>query len=149
MNARSMSPTTRGSELRHLRALDALEQRPEVAFPEPAIALALDQLEEERAGVCVLDRLHEDLQQVADRLLAIDQDLELLERREALGDRGQAEPGEPGGQVVIVRTRGGHEANAAPAQRCHRADQVVDRDRRVLQAAAALVLAVAIDLRRL
>src|SRR5688572_32555789 len=45
----------------HLVALDALEQRLEVAFAEPFVALALDDLEEDRA-----DRiLGEDLQQLA------------------------------------------------------------------------------------
>src|SRR5687768_14983536 len=57
----------------HLVALDALEQRLEVAFAETFVALALDDLEEDRA-----DRvLGEDLQQLAllGLGIGIDQDL--------------------------------------------------------------------------
>src|SRR5690242_8965600 len=57
----------------HLIALDALEQRLEVALAEPLVALALDDLEEDRA-----DRvLGEDLQQLALLGLGVgvDQDL--------------------------------------------------------------------------
>src|SRR6185295_15488021 len=51
----------------HLVQLDRLEQRPEVAFAESFVALALDDLEEDRAD----DVLREDLQQEALAFLRI------------------------------------------------------------------------------
>src|SRR6478672_8877836 len=72
----------------HLVALDAFEQRLEVAFAETLVALALDDLEEDRA-----DRvLGEDLQQLALLGLGVgvDQDLVLLQARHVLAVVGDA-----------------------------------------------------------
>src|SRR6185295_7309484 len=65
----------------HLIELDGFEQRAEVAFPEPLVSLALNDLEEDRAN----DVLREDLQQHALALLriAVDENAplaQLLER---------------------------------------------------------------------
>src|SRR4051794_26813838 len=61
-----------------LVALDALEQGPEVPRAEALVALALDDLVEERTGRAVTIEargvLHEDLQQVAVLLVPVDQD---------------------------------------------------------------------------
>jgi 2-keto-4-pentenoate hydratase/2-oxohepta-3-ene-1,7-dioic acid hydratase in catechol pathway len=59
-----------------LGALDGLEQRLEVADAEAGRAVALDDLVEHRRAV--LDRLGEDLQQVA-LVVAVDEDAELLQ----------------------------------------------------------------------
>ena len=67
-----------------LLALDRLEERLEVALAEAARTVALDDLEEHRRPV--LDRLGEDLQQVA-LVVAVDQDAELGEVRQVFLDR--------------------------------------------------------------
>src|SRR3954469_10858209 len=66
----------------HLVQLDALEQCLEIAFAEALVALALDDLEEDRADHI----LREDLQQQALTLgrRAVHQDLPLLELGDAL-----------------------------------------------------------------
>src|SRR5512146_41184 len=75
---------------RGLGALDALEQGAEVALPEALVALALDELEEERAALdpCAVGplRLEEDLQQIAARALAVDEDAQLVQDRRLLVD---------------------------------------------------------------
>ena len=77
-----------------LLALDALEQRAEVAGAEPLVALALDDLVEERAGLGSLVEagrlLEEDLQQVRVLVIAVDQDLELAQTSEVLVDLADA-----------------------------------------------------------
>ncbi len=70
-----------------LLALDGFEERLEVALAEPAAALALDDLEEERGPV--LDRLGEELQQVA-LLVAIDEDAQRANDVDGLVDRPDA-----------------------------------------------------------
>ena len=75
---------------------DRLEQRAEVARAEALIALALDDLEEERPrfGIVVVAGrlLEEDLQEVLVRPRAVDQDLELSQRVDALVDLADPEP---------------------------------------------------------
>src|SRR5262245_48929080 len=75
---------------RELLALDALEQRPEVARAEALVALALDDLEEEgpRVGAAIQARrvFQEDLQEVGPARLPIHQDAELLELADVLVD---------------------------------------------------------------
>src|SRR6218665_287649 len=70
--------------------LDALEQRAEVAFAEALVALALDQLEEDRAD----HLLGEDLQQQLVRRVqvrsAVDQDAQAAQVLDALAVVGQA-----------------------------------------------------------
>src|SRR5689334_6270728 len=78
--------------------LDGFEERAEVAFAEAFVALALDDLEEDRPD----DVLREDLQQHALVLLriAIDQDAALLE----LGER-LLMPGHARGNSFVVGIR--------------------------------------------
>ena len=70
-----------------LVALDRFEQRAEIAFAEALVALALDDLEEDRAD----HRLGEDLQQqaLALRRRAVDQDAVALQPRQVLAVAGQ------------------------------------------------------------
>src|SRR3954466_3002271 len=80
--ARCRSPTDSSHQpALALLALDALEQRAEVTRAEAAIALALDDLVEERAGGAVVIQarrlLEEDLQHVRVVMIAVDQLLEL------------------------------------------------------------------------
>src|SRR5919206_4834547 len=81
--ARLRSPPTRGARRsprgkprrsnhapRDLVGLDRLEQRAEIALAEALVALALDDLEEDRAD----DGFGEDLQEQAARRIAVDED---------------------------------------------------------------------------
>src|SRR5262249_10728200 len=66
----------------HLVALDRLEQRLEIALAEAFVALALDDLEEDRPDAV----LREDLEELAllGFLVGVDQDLVLLQARHVL-----------------------------------------------------------------
>src|ERR1041384_5728221 len=77
-----------------LLALDRLEQRLEVPLAERLAATTLDDLEEERRTV--LDRLGEDLKHIA-LVVLVDQDVELLELLDRLGDLADALD-----QIVVV-----------------------------------------------
>ena len=70
--------------------LDRLEQRAEVPRAEALIALAFDDLEEERARLAIVVQaggfLEEDLQQVFAARAAVDQDAELAQHVDALLD---------------------------------------------------------------
>src|SRR5271166_6085553 len=96
------------ASLDRLRALDALEERAEVAVAEALVATALDDLVEERPGALVgVERLRlaeEDLEHVA-VLRAVEQDLVLLEDVELLGDVVDAERVEPAREIAVVRLR--------------------------------------------
>ena len=74
-----------------LLALDGLEERAEVAGAEALVALALDDLEEERPRLGIVVQagrlLEEDLQQVLARRVAVDEDLELAQHAEVLVER--------------------------------------------------------------
>src|SRR3954453_18487560 len=97
-----------------LLALDRLEQRLEVALAEAHRAVPLDQLEEDRRAV--LDRLGEDLQEVA-VLVAVGENLQLtqlIERDACLAD--------PGAEVVVVAVRGVEELDPGLAHLLHGAD---------------------------
>src|SRR5690606_13537051 len=91
-----LSSRLKASPLR-LLPFDRLEQRLEVAGAKALGALALDDLVEQRRPV--LDRLGEDLQQVA-LVVAVDQDAQLRQRRQVLVDRA-----DPLGHRVVVRLR--------------------------------------------
>src|SRR3954462_9376811 len=101
--------TSRSSTLRPpfrlLLPLDALEERPEVAAAEALVALALDDLEEERARLRLLVQrggvLHEDLQQVAVLLVAVDEDLQLPQRLDGLVDALDLQPLQPVRELVV------------------------------------------------
>src|SRR5438477_11360662 len=79
-----------------LLPLDALEQRAEVAAAEALVALALDDLEEERARLSLVVQrrrvLHEDLQQVAVLLVPVHQDLEVAQHLDVLVDALDLQP---------------------------------------------------------
>src|SRR5664279_3712351 len=99
-----------------LIALDALEQRAEVAGAEALAALALDDLVEERTRRLVVVEagrfLEEDLQHVLVVMIAVDQHLELAQRLDILVDLVDAALHDPLGQHVVVRARRRHEADA-------------------------------------
>src|SRR3954471_13070278 len=100
-----------------LLALDRLEQRLEVALAEAERAVPLDELEEHRRAV--LDRLGEDLQQVA-VLVAVSEDLQLAQLVER--DPGVADPG---AELVVVGIRRLEELDASRSHLPHRANDVV------------------------
>src|SRR5512139_2086080 len=97
--------------------LDRFEERAEVALAETLIALALDDLEEDRAD----DVLREDLQQHALAFLriAVDQDAPALELCQLLPVTGNASV-----HAFIVRIRRVLERHALPAQNVYRAIDV-------------------------
>src|SRR5689334_18548830 len=91
----------RASALEHAAAdlieLDRFEQRPEVAFAEALIALALDDLEEDRTD----HGRGEDLQQhLVLRRRAVDKNAVLLEPRRVF-----LVVGKPRGKEIVVRIR--------------------------------------------
>src|SRR3954464_12012186 len=96
-----------------LVALDRLEERAEVPRPEPLIALALDDLEEEgpRLGIVLAARrlLQEDLQQVLPSGAAGDEDLELAQHVDRFIDPTHADAFQPLRQRAVVRPRRRHE----------------------------------------
>src|SRR5262249_11572039 len=136
-----------------LLPLDALEQRAEVPRAEPLVALALDDLEEERSGRRLAVEpggvLEEDLQEVRARPVAVDEDLELAQLVDVLVDLADAVLDEPRGQHVEVRARGRHELDASLAHAPDGGDDVRQRERNVLDAVAAQIFIEHVDLRRL
>src|SRR5437762_10479214 len=131
--------------------LDRLEQRAEVAAAEAPIALALDDLEEERSGLPIVVQarrlLEEDLQHVFSALAAVDQDAELAKHVDALLHLPDPDALEALRQHVVVGAGCRHELDAPLAQPAHRPDDVRDRQRRMLNAVAAVVLREQVDLR--
>src|SRR5262252_1271488 len=96
-----------------LFSLDRLEQRAEVARAEAPIALALNDLEEERPGLPIVVQpgrlLQEDLQHVLAALAAVDQDAQLAQHVDALLHLADADALEAGRQHVVVRPGRRHE----------------------------------------
>src|SRR5690606_15808630 len=121
-----------------LLALDGLEEGPEVPLAETAAALPLDQLEEQRRTV--LHRAREQLQQVA-LLVAVDEDAELADEVERLLDLADALR-----QQLVVAARHAEELHAVVAQPLHGVQDVGRLERDVLDARAAIVLQVFVDL---
>src|SRR5690606_35432740 len=121
-----------------LLPLDGLEQGLEVALAEAHGAVPLDEFEEH--GRAVLDRLGEDLQQVA-VLVPVDEDLQLAERL-------HRHPGLPGplAERVVVGVRGVQELHAGRAHLADGLHDVVGVQRDVLDAGAAVELQVLVDL---
>src|SRR5215471_835123 len=107
----------------YLIAFDGLEESAKVAGSEALISLALNDLEEEGAGlgaVVVLRRLLEkDLQQVAVARAAVDQDAEVTEHVGALVDGADTQPRQAFAQHVVVGAWRGHERDAALAKPAH------------------------------
>ena len=123
---------------RLLLALDRLEQGLEVALAEAHRAVPLDDLEEHRRTV--LDRLGEDLEQVA-VLVAVDEDLQLaqgLHRHPGLAG--------PLAEGLVVRVRGVEELDAGRAHVADGLHDVVGVQRDVLDAGTAVELQVLVDL---
>ncbi len=100
--------------------------------------MPLDELEED--GRAVLDRLGEDLQQVA-VLVAVGEDLQL-----AQGVDGDAGVAHPLPQRVVVGVRGVQEPDPGRAHGAHGPDDVVGVEGDVLHARAAVELQVLVDL---
>src|SRR5579859_614767 len=144
----ALAPAGLGGAL--LRALDALEERAEVAVAEPLVAAALDDLVEERARALVrVERLRlaeEDLQHVA-VVRAVEQDLVLLEDAQLLRHVVDAERVEAARQVAVVRRRRVHELDVAALELLHRPDDVLHVERDVLHAGARVVVDELVDLR--
>src|SRR5690606_22197175 len=127
-----------------IQLFDAVEQRAEIALAKASIAASFDELDEEGAslgGARDPSRvLQEDLQQMIVRTRAVDEDLVSLQGVEEL------EPAERLTQALVVVRRGPHEASSATLHLCHRADDVVGQEGDVLDAAAAVAVAEAVDL---
>src|SRR6266542_4511997 len=131
-----------GSALEHASAdlieLDRLKQRAEIALAEPLIALALDQLEEDRAD----GRAGEDLQQhFVLRRRAVKQDPILLKTRGVLAMAGQSRR-----KRVVIGVRRVLEHHVALSHRLDRRVDVGRPQRDVLDALAAVVDQVFLDL---
>src|SRR5262245_9129165 len=93
-----------------LVALDTLEERTEVPCAESLVALALDDLVEEgtRLALPVEVRcvLHEDLEEIAVLLVAVDEDAEPAEVVGVLVDAADAEYLQPLPQLVVIDVTG-------------------------------------------
>src|SRR5262245_39750330 len=114
-----------------LVAFERLEQRLEVAFAEPFVALALDELEEHRAK----GQLREDLQQqplVTTGGRTIEQDSADGKLFNVLAVAGQAPVEHP---VIGSRWRG-HQRYACRAQRIDAGEKIIRQQRDVLDAFA-------------
>src|SRR5262245_13668892 len=117
--------------------LDGLEQGAEVALAESLVALALDDLEEDRPDHV----LREDLQQDAVVRAAVDQDAPLLHPGERL-----AVPGDARVDALVVRVRRVLELDAVRPQRVDARVDVRRRERDVLDALAVVLADVLLDL---
>src|SRR5262245_44425118 len=146
---REAVPSTRGSEIgrfiskhpaAHLVELDRLEQRLEIAFAESFVALALDDLEEDRPD----DVLGEDLQQEPFALLriAVDEHAPLLQLFEALAVVRNARL-----DALIICIGRVLELHALAAQHVHGREDVARAEGDVLDAFAAVLAQVLLDLR--
>src|SRR5688572_15177220 len=121
--------------------LDRLEECLEVALPEALRAFALNDLVEQRRPV--FHRLREDLQQIAVGI-AVDENAERLERLERFVDLAH-----PTLKLPVVGRGRLQEFHAAIAERRHRLDDVVGREREVLRAGATVEIEILLDLRLL
>src|SRR5690554_2902107 len=123
----------------HLVALDRLEQGLEVALAEALVALALDDLEEDRAERV----LAEDLQQLAllGFRVSVDQDRVLPQPLHVLAVVGDALV-----DHVEVGVRGVEEGDPRLAHLLHRLVDVVGEQRDVLDALALVLAQVLVDL---
>src|SRR5262245_37645608 len=126
---------------KRLLLLDRLEQRLEVPLAEAPRALSLDHLVEQSRPV--LHGLREDLQQVTIGI-TIDENAELLELIDRFSDLSDAAL-----QLLVIGRRRAEELDTAIAQRAHRGDDVVRRQREMLHARPAIELEVLVDLRLL
>src|SRR6202012_5389572 len=117
----------------HLVEFDAFEQRLEVALAEALVALALDQLEEDRADHV----LGEDLQQQALAFggRAVDEDLVGLQALDVL-----AVAGDPGVDALEIGVDGVLELHAAVAHGLDALIDVAGAKGHVLDALALVVL---------
>src|SRR5689334_12765223 len=123
----------------HLVELDAFEQRLEIALAEAFVALALDDLEEDRADHV----LREDLQQQPLTLgrRSVHQDAPLLELRDALFMALDA-----AGKHLVISVGGVLEVDPARADDVHRFVDVGGAKRDVLDALAFVLAQELLDL---
>ena len=143
-NHEHLSPLrTAPAPARDLVGFDRLEQGLEVSLAEAVIALALDELEEDRPD----HRLGEDLQQDArsatvDDALAVDQDAVSAQPVE-----GFAMALHPVNREVVINVRRRrHELQAAPGDRFGSGVDVLGADGDVLDALAPVLLQIFLDL---
>src|SRR5438309_6832374 len=121
-----------------LLALDRLEQRLEVPLAEAPCAVALDHLEEERRAI--LRGFREDLEEVA-VLVAVGKDAQPAEVVPVLADLADALA-----DVLVVRVGGRKRDDSLVLERLDGADDVLRLQRDMLDAGAAEVLEVLLDL---
>src|SRR6185437_12711609 len=123
----------------HLVQLDGLEQSAEIALAEPLVALALDDLEEDRTD----DILREDLQQHALSLarIAVDENAPLLQLAQRLAMTGHA-----GIARLIISIRRALESHALAAQDVPGAIDVLRTEGDVLNALATVFAQILLDL---
>src|SRR5207247_6501676 len=114
-----------------LVALDRFKKGAEIALAEPLIALALDDLEKDRADHGFGEDLQE--QPLTLRRRAVDQDLVALQSRRIL-----AMAGEPRVDRLVIALRHRHEMDAAPAQFLDCLVDVARGQRDVLDALAVI-----------
>ena len=120
-----------------------LEQGAEVALAEAVVALALDELEEDRADHGLGEHLQQDLGLAAvHHAFAVDQDAVALHARDGLGVAGHA--GEALLVVGVGRAR--HEGDAVGGERVGGIVELLAGDRDVLDALALVALEVLLDL---
>src|SRR5580692_9158083 len=111
--------------------LDRLEQRLEVALAEAVVALALNELEEDRPDHGLGEHLQQDLGGAArNHALAVDQDAVALHALERLGVAGDARKA----RRVVGLGRAWHEGEAVEAERVGRVIERIGADRDVLDA---------------
>jgi len=121
-----------------LLAFDRFEQCLEIAFSKPAGAVPLDHFEEERRPI--LGRLGEDLEQVA-LLVAVGEDAQTLQVVVVGVDLADTLL-----EVVVVRGRSLQEAKTALLELLDSCDDVVGRQRDMLDAGATVEVEVLLDL---
>src|SRR6266404_528624 len=134
---------------RPLRQLDGLEQRSKISVAESLVAAALDELVEEwaRPFVSVEARsfTQEDLEHVL-VVFAVDENLELFERRQILLHVSEVELGQALRQEAVVVLVGRQESDATGTELANGGDDVREPEREVLDAGTFVVVAKTRDL---
>src|SRR5262249_52350146 len=126
-----------------LEALDALEQRAEVSVAEALVSTPLDDLVEERARAHVVVQRRCLAQETLGYVFvfrAADQDLEPLELFDLLRRVRDPELREWLGEREVIRLRRVHEVDVTPMELFDRPQDVVARERDVLDAGPAVVV---------
>src|SRR2546423_1667532 len=130
--------------MRFLLSLDGLEERPKIAVAETLVSTALDELVKEGAGSLVAVEARrfaqEDLEHVL-VILAVDEDLEILEVGKVVGDVVDAELGQAFRKKTIVILVGRQERQTSLAELANGGHDVRQSQREVLDAGAGVVVA--------